>query len=99
MSFGKNPADTLMQISGGQCVSRALHVMADLGIADALGDVPQTAATLAAATATHPDTLRDLQHDRQKSLTPRMRARKLSCRVVEPNLQAPRSHQGSEFPE
>jgi len=57
MSFGKNPADTLMQISGAQCVSRALHVVADLGIADALGDVPQTAAALAAATATDPDTL------------------------------------------
>jgi hypothetical protein len=57
MSFGKNPADTLMQISGGQCVSRALHVVADLGIADALGDVPQTAAALAAATLTDPDTL------------------------------------------
>ena len=53
MSFGKNPTDTLMQISGGQCVSRALHV-ADLGIADALGDLPQTTAALAAATATDP---------------------------------------------
>jgi hypothetical protein len=57
MSFGKNPVDTLMQISGGHCVSRALHVVADLGIADALGDVPQTAAALAAATLTNPSHL------------------------------------------
>src|SRR4051812_6443642 len=57
MSFGKNPADTLMQISGSQCVSRALHVVADLGIADALDDVPRTSAALAAATATDPETL------------------------------------------
>jgi SAM-dependent methyltransferase len=57
MTFGKNPADTLMQISGGHCVSRALHVVADLGMADALGDVPQTAATLAATTGTNPDIL------------------------------------------
>lgn len=57
MLIGKSPADSLMRIAGGQCVSRALHVVAALGIADALDDVPLTARALAAATATHVDTL------------------------------------------
>ena len=54
---GSDAVDTLMRLSGAQCVSRALHVVAELGIADALGDTPQPAATLAASTGTHPDTL------------------------------------------
>ena len=33
-----SPLDTVLMISGGYCVSRALHTVADLGIADAVGD-------------------------------------------------------------
>jgi hypothetical protein len=36
---------------------RALHVVAELGIADALGESPLSAAALAAATGTHPEAL------------------------------------------
>jgi hypothetical protein len=46
-----NPVDALLQLSAGYYVSRALHVVADLGVADALSDAPQPAASLAAATA------------------------------------------------
>src|SRR5437016_11019037 len=45
-----DPFDTLLQIAGGSCVPRCLHVVANLGVADALADTPQTAAALAAAT-------------------------------------------------
>ena len=45
-----NPVDTLLQLSAAYHVSRALHAVA-LGVADALGDCPQPAASLAAATA------------------------------------------------
>jgi hypothetical protein len=54
---GTDAVDTLMRLSGAQCVSRALHVVADLGLADALGDSPQDAATLAASTGTHAATV------------------------------------------
>ena len=45
-----NPVDALLQLSAGYYVSRALHAVADLGVADALDDIPQPAAALAAAT-------------------------------------------------
>jgi hypothetical protein len=32
-----DPFETLRQISGGYCLSRALHVLAELNVADALG--------------------------------------------------------------
>jgi hypothetical protein len=51
------PFDALIQISGGYCVPRCLHVVADLGVADALDDAPQTAAALAEATGANPDAL------------------------------------------
>jgi hypothetical protein len=57
MNSGKSPVDTLVLVSGGQCVPRALHVVADFAMADALGESPETAATLAAATGTDPATL------------------------------------------
>lgn len=57
MSGGANPVDALMRLAGAQCVPRALHVVADLGIADALGDTPLAADTLATATGTHVDAL------------------------------------------
>ena len=46
-----NPVDTLLQLSASYYVSRALHAVAELGVADALGETPQPAASLAAATA------------------------------------------------
>jgi len=45
-----NPFDTLLQMAGGYCVPRCLHAVANLGVADALDDTPQTAVALAAAT-------------------------------------------------
>jgi hypothetical protein len=52
-----DPAQTLFEISGGYVIPRALHVVADLGVADALDETPRTAAELAAAVGAHPDTL------------------------------------------
>ena len=54
---GGNPVDVVMQLSGAQCVSRALHVVAELGVADVLGDRPQSCEALARATGTHADAL------------------------------------------
>lgn len=45
-----NPVETLLQLSAGYYVSRSLHAVAELGVADALGDQPQPAASLAAST-------------------------------------------------
>jgi hypothetical protein len=55
--MSKSPFDTLMEISTGFTMCRSLHVVAELGIADALGESPASAAALAAATGTHPDAL------------------------------------------
>jgi len=46
-----------MEISTGFTLCRCLHAIAELGIADALGDTPLTANALAAETDTHPDAL------------------------------------------
>src|ERR1700682_3975920 len=45
-----NPFETILQMAGGYCVPRCLHAVANLGVADALDDTPQTASALAAAT-------------------------------------------------
>jgi hypothetical protein len=52
-----NPFATLQQMAGGYCLPRCLHVVADLGVADALGDAPQTATQLAAAVSADADAL------------------------------------------
>lgn len=52
-----NPVETLQQIAGGYCLPRCLHVVAELGVADALDEKPLTAAELAAAVGAHPDAL------------------------------------------
>jgi len=52
-----DPFETLRQISGGYCLSRAIHVLAELNVADALGDVPQSAAELAKAVGADADAL------------------------------------------
>jgi len=41
-----DPFETLRQISGGYCLSRSVHVLAELNVADVLCDSPQTAAEL-----------------------------------------------------
>ncbi len=46
------PFETLLQISSGYSLSRCLHVVADLGVADALDDTPRTAVAIAEATGT-----------------------------------------------
>jgi len=48
---------TVQQMAGGYCLSRCLHVVAELGVADALGDTPRTAAELAAAAGANADAL------------------------------------------
>lgn len=50
-------AETILQLAGGSVLPRCLHAVANLGIADALGDTPQSAASLAAATGTHAEAL------------------------------------------
>jgi hypothetical protein len=52
-----NPFETLRQIAGGYCLSRSLHVVADLAVADHLDDAPRTAAELAMAVGAHPEAL------------------------------------------
>ncbi len=52
-----NPFSTVLQIAGGSCVPRCLHIVADLGVADALDETPRTAAELAASVGAHPDAL------------------------------------------
>ncbi|WP_342374056.1 acetylserotonin O-methyltransferase [Myxococcus stipitatus] len=50
----------MSQMVYGFWVSRALHVMAELGIADIIGDVPKTVEELAKATGAHAPALRRL---------------------------------------
>jgi hypothetical protein len=52
-----NPAETLLQLAAGYWVPRCLHAVANLGVADALEDTPQTAAALADATGADPEAL------------------------------------------
>jgi hypothetical protein len=52
-----HPAATILSLSTAYWASRCLHLVADFGIADALGDEPQSAAALAAQTGTNPDAL------------------------------------------
>jgi hypothetical protein len=52
-----NPFSTVLQIAGGYCVPRCLHIVADFGVADALDETPRSAAELAEAVGAHPDAL------------------------------------------
>ena len=52
-----DPVSTVLQIAGGHCLPRCLHVVADLGVADALDETPRTAAELAASVGAQPDAL------------------------------------------
>jgi hypothetical protein len=42
-----NPAETILEVTMSYAVPRCLHVLAEMGIADALGDSARTAADLA----------------------------------------------------
>lgn len=52
-----SPVQTLLRISGGYCLPRSLHVVADLGVADQLEEAPRTASSLAAAVGADGDAL------------------------------------------
>jgi hypothetical protein len=53
----EHPAQAILSLSTAYWASRCLHLVADFGIADALGDEPQPATALAAKTGTNPDAL------------------------------------------
>jgi hypothetical protein len=52
-----HPAETVLRLATAYWASRCLHAVAEQGIADHLGDVPATAAELAAKTGTNADAL------------------------------------------
>ena len=51
------PHELLRDMTTGWVLTRSLQVVADLGVADALGDAPMPAADLAEATGAHPEAL------------------------------------------
>jgi len=53
----QHPAEAILLLSTAYWASRCLHLVADLGIADALGDQPLPAASLASNTGVNPDAL------------------------------------------
>jgi hypothetical protein len=53
----EHPAQTILSLSTAYWASRCLHLVADLGIADALGDEPLPATALADKTGANPDAL------------------------------------------
>ncbi len=55
--MGPDPVATVLQIAGGHCLPRCLHVVADLGVADRLDETPRTAAQLATSVGVQPDAL------------------------------------------
>jgi len=52
-----DPTTTILQLAAGAVLPRCVHAIANLGVADALGDTPQTAEQLADATDAHPEAL------------------------------------------
>ncbi len=52
-----SPLVTLQLIAGGYCLSRGLHAVAGIGVADALGETPRTAADLAGSVDANPEAL------------------------------------------
>jgi hypothetical protein len=57
-SDSSSPLDVILRTAGGYCVARALHVAADLGIADQLGDQGTSVAELARQTGGDADAIR-----------------------------------------
>lgn len=56
----RTPPETLLELSYAYAASRALHVVAEAGVADALGDEPSTIERLASDTSLDPDALQRL---------------------------------------
>ena len=54
---GADPVETLLQIAAGACLPRCLHIVAELGVADALGDEPRSTESLAREVGANPDAL------------------------------------------
>jgi hypothetical protein len=54
---GRDPFHDLLEMSSGYTLSRCLHVIADLGVADALDDGPRPVAELASSVGAHPEAL------------------------------------------
>jgi hypothetical protein len=52
-----DPTTTILQVAAGAVLPRCLHAVANLGVADALDEVPKSAEMLAEATGTHPEAL------------------------------------------
>jgi hypothetical protein len=52
-----SPLDTILMVTGGYCVAKALQAVADCGIADAIGDREVSIGAVAKATGTDPDVL------------------------------------------
>lgn len=52
-----NPSANIIDLSTAYFVSRVLHVIADLGVADVLGDTPMSASEIAAKTGADPDAI------------------------------------------
>ena len=52
-----DPMTTILQVAAGAVLPRCLHAIANLGVADALDDMPQSADMLANATGAHPEAL------------------------------------------
>ena len=57
ITMESDPVSTVLQMAGGYCLPRCLHVAADLGVADALDETPRTADELAASVGADPDAL------------------------------------------
>ena len=55
--FAPNPFSCIQELSAAYFASRCLHVAAELGVADALGDEPMRIEALASATESNPDAL------------------------------------------
>ena len=52
-----DPTTTILQVAAGAVLPRCLHAVTNLGVADALGEVPKSAEMLADATGAHPEAL------------------------------------------
>src|ERR1700730_10786939 len=52
-----NPVQADLDLAGAYALPRCLHVVSDLGVADALDEAPRTAADLATAVKADPDAL------------------------------------------
>jgi O-methyltransferase domain len=57
-----SPVQTLLEIAGGYALPRSLHVVAELGVADALDETPRTATELASAVGADADALERVMH-------------------------------------